>query len=85
MDRNDPPFEAVDLGYRQVVRVRLAIAWIVLLAIAFVADRILLGEVGIGGILPGAVFVADAGVTGDDRMPAVMTRAIPPKDIATTR
>ena len=62
MDRNDPPFEAVDPGYRQVVRVRLAIAWIVLLAIAFVADRILLGEVGIGGILPGAVFVAAAGV-----------------------
>jgi uncharacterized protein len=57
MAADEPPLEAVEPGYRHVLRVRLAISWLFLLAMALIADRALLAQVGFGGLLPSAVLV----------------------------
>jgi hypothetical protein len=53
MDADQPPLLSVEPGYRNVLRVRLAISWLVLLGIALVVDRVLLAGLGLGGLLFG--------------------------------
>ena len=53
MEAGPPPLLAVEPGYRNVLRVRLAISWLVLLGIALVVDRVLLAGLGLGGLLLG--------------------------------
>jgi len=48
----DPPLEPVEPGYRNVLRVRLAISWLFLVFIALILDRTLLAPAGFGGLLP---------------------------------
>lgn len=48
----DPPLELVEPGYRNVLRVRLAISWLFLVIVGLILDRMLLAAVGFGGVLP---------------------------------
>ena len=48
----DPPLAPVEPGYRNVLRVRLAISWLFLVLVGLILDRMLLAAVGFGGVLP---------------------------------
>jgi membrane protein YdbS with pleckstrin-like domain len=48
----DPPLAPVEPGYRNVMRVRLAISWLFLVLVGLILDRMLLAAVGFGGVLP---------------------------------
>jgi uncharacterized protein len=48
----DPPLEPVESGYRNVLRVRLAISWLFLVLATLILDRTLLAPAGFGGLLP---------------------------------
>ena len=48
----DPPLEPVEFGYRNVLRVRLAISWLFLVLATLILDRTLLAPAGFGGLLP---------------------------------
>jgi uncharacterized protein len=48
----DPPLAPVEPGYRNVLRVRLAISWLFLVRVGLILDRMLLAAVGFGGVLP---------------------------------
>ncbi len=53
----DPPLQPVEPGYRNVLRVRLAIAWLFLVVVGLILDRALLAATGFGVWLP-LVFLA---------------------------
>ena len=48
----DPPLAPVEPGYRNVLRVRLAISWLFLVLVGLILDRMLLAAVGFDGVLP---------------------------------
>jgi uncharacterized protein len=48
----DPALEPVEPGYRNVLRVRLAMSWLFLVLGSLVLDRTLLAQAGMGGLLP---------------------------------
>ena len=62
MGDDQPAFVAVEPGYRNVLRVRLGIAWLLLTGIALVLDYVLLRRAGVGGLLPIAVAMIAAAV-----------------------
>lgn len=62
MGDDEPAFLAVEPGYRNVLRVRLGVAWLFLTGIALVIDYILLRRAGAGWLLPLAVAVIAAAV-----------------------
>lgn len=55
MDPGPPELLAVEPGYKNVLRVRIAVTWLILLGIAFVANRVLFDETRFAGALPVAV------------------------------
>ena len=55
---SDPPLLPVEPGYKQVLRLRLAIMWLFLIGIATLLDRIFLAETAFGGLLPGVLVIA---------------------------
>ena len=57
MEAEPPPLLTVEPGYRNVLRVRLAISWLILLGIALVVDRVLFAGLGLGGLLFGLAVV----------------------------
>ena len=48
----DPPLAPVEPGYRNVLRVRLAISWLFLVFVGLILDRTLLSAVGFASVLP---------------------------------
>ena len=59
---DDEPFLAVEAGYKNVLRARLAISWLFLVAIALILDYVLLQPAGLGAIVPIAVVAIAAAV-----------------------
>jgi uncharacterized protein len=59
MDADEPPLLAVEPGYRQVIRARLTLGWLPVIVASLIFDRVLLGPIGFGGVLPLA-FIAIA-------------------------
>ncbi len=57
MDADVPSLEPVEPGYRNVLRVRLALFWLVLLVMTFIVDRVFLAQWGVGALLPGILVV----------------------------
>ena len=57
MDADETPLEPVEPGYRHVLRVRLALSWVMLLIAAFILDRVFLTQWGVGAILPASLAV----------------------------
>jgi uncharacterized protein len=62
MGDDELDFRAVEPGYKNVLRLRLAIGWLVVAAIALILDRTLLDAAGYGGGLPVAVLIIAAAV-----------------------
>lgn len=56
-DDNAVPLQPVEPGYKHVLRVRLAIFWLVLLAGSLILNAVLLDETPFAGALPAAVLV----------------------------
>ena len=57
MPSDEPNLLPVAPGYKNVLRVRMAIAGLVLTGIAFIVDRVLLAPEGYGGLLAGAALL----------------------------
>ena len=57
MPSDEPNLLPVAPGYKNVLRVRMAIAGLVLTGIAFIVDRVLLAPEGYGGLLVGTSLV----------------------------
>ena len=57
MASDEPNLLPVEPGYKNVLRVRMAIAGLVFTAIAFIADRLLLAPQGHGGLLAGTALL----------------------------
>jgi membrane protein YdbS with pleckstrin-like domain len=57
MDNEAPELLPVEPGYKNVLRARLAIGWLFMVAVALVLDVALLRPAGFGGILPIAVIL----------------------------
>ena len=57
MAADEPPLQPVEPGYRHVLRVRLAMSWLLLVVVALIVDRTLVAVTGFGGWLPGSVLV----------------------------
>lgn len=57
MADDEPQLLPVEPGYKNVLRVRLAVLWLFLAIAAFVFDRVLLQATAFGAILPLAVLV----------------------------
>lgn len=55
MDLDDPPLQPVEPGYKNVLRVRIGFAWLVLTGIALIVNAVLLDETPFGGVLPAAI------------------------------
>ena len=55
---SEPPLQPVEPGYKQVLRLRLAITWLVFIGIATVLDRLFLDESRFGGTVPAALVIA---------------------------
>jgi uncharacterized protein len=62
MGDDELDFRAVEPGYKNVLRLRLAIGWLVVAGIALILDRTLLDAAGYGGGLPVAVLIIAAAV-----------------------
>lgn len=62
MDAEEPPLLAVEPGYINVLRVRMAVTWLFLAAVALIVDFSLLERTPFGGILPVAVLALAAAV-----------------------
>ena len=62
MGDDEPTFLAVEPGYKNVLRLRLGIVWLLLTAIASIFDYVLLKQVGFGGLLPIAALAIAAAV-----------------------
>jgi len=54
---DEADFLAVEPGYRNVLRLRLGIAWLLVTAIAAIVDYMLLERLGFGRILPAAALL----------------------------
>lgn len=61
-DDNETPLQAVEPGYKHVLRVRLAIFWLVLLAGSLVLSAVWLDETAFAGALPAAVLAVAIGI-----------------------
>ena len=59
----EPPLEPVEPGYRNVLRVRLAVSWLSFVLIGLILDRTLLAPAGVGGWLPLTLLVIAVLVT----------------------
>ena len=59
---DEPELLAVEPGYRNLLRLRLSIAWLFVIAIALILDRSLLAQLGYGGALPVAAVLAAVAV-----------------------
>ena len=57
MGDDEPAFLAVEAGYKNVLRVRLGVGWLVIVGLALILDYVLLDRAGYGGALPVAVIV----------------------------
>jgi hypothetical protein len=57
MDAETPELLPVEPGYKNVLRARLALGWLFIVALALVLDVALLQPAGFGGILPIAVIL----------------------------
>ena len=57
MGDDEPAFLAVEAGYKNVLRVRLGVGWLVLVGLALILDYVVLDRAGYGGALPVAVIV----------------------------
>ena len=55
MTDDEPQLLPVEPGYKNVLRVRLAVVWLFLGFASFIADRVLLAPAGYGAILPLAI------------------------------
>ena len=55
--RDETDFLAVEPGYRNVLRLRLGIAWLLVTAIAAIVDYMLLERLGLGRIVPAAALL----------------------------
>src|SRR5688500_10281877 len=55
MSVDEPPLLPVEPGYKNVLRVRFAIGWLVLIGIALIINAVLLDETPFAGVLPIAV------------------------------
>jgi membrane protein YdbS with pleckstrin-like domain len=62
MGDDEPAFLAVEPGYKNVLRVRLGIMWLLLTAVSLILDRTLITQLGFGGILPLALLSIAAAV-----------------------
>ena len=51
------PLQPVEPGYRNVLRARLAVSWLVLLIVSLIVDRVLLARFGLGWLLPASVMI----------------------------
>lgn len=59
----DPPLEPVEPVYRNVLRVRLALSWLLLALIGLILDRALLAGRSVGGLLPLVLLIIGVMVT----------------------
>ena len=57
MDADQPPLLPVQPGYKNVLRVRFAIQWLVLTGIALIINSVLLHDTRVAGVLPPAVLL----------------------------
>ena len=57
MDADQPPLLPVQPGYKNVLRVRFAIQWLVLTGIALIINSVLLRDTLVAGVLPLAVLM----------------------------
>jgi uncharacterized protein len=57
MDADQPPLLPVEPGYKNVLRVRFAIQWLVLTGIALIINSVLLRDTRVAGLLPLAILV----------------------------
>ncbi|GAA4714397.1 PH domain-containing protein [Sphingomonas lutea] len=57
MEGDEPQLQPVEPGYKNVLRVRIAITWLVLIGISLVINAVLLNETRFAGALP-ALFAA---------------------------
>ena len=57
MNIDEPPLLPVEPGYKNVLRVRLAVGWLVLSGIALIVSKILLAESSFSSALPIAVLL----------------------------
>ena len=55
MDADAPQMLPVEPGYKNVLRVRIAISWLVLTVIALIVNAVLLDETPFAGALPAAI------------------------------
>lgn len=61
-DDNGAPLQPVEPGYKHVLRVRLAIFWLVLGAGSLILNAVLLDNTPFAGVLPAAVLVVALGI-----------------------
>ena len=52
---SEPPLANVEPSYKHVLRARLAISWLILVAIGLALDRVLLSDTPFAGLLPIAI------------------------------
>lgn len=57
METHEPPLLPVEPGYKNVLRARVAVGWLVLSGIAWIVSKILLAESRFSGVLPIAVLL----------------------------